>query len=77
VEALGEKNPIVLRINRIAEAVMREEKVEVIDAYTPLAVRLDLAAGDEYHWSSPAYKIMSDAIVARTFETLHLAAQAK
>jgi hypothetical protein len=77
VEALGEKNPIVLRINRIAEAIMKDEKVEVIDAYTPLAARLDLAAGDEYHWSSPAYKMVSDAIVAKTFETLHLPVNGK
>jgi hypothetical protein len=72
VEALGEKNPVVLRINRIAETVMKEEGVEVIDAYTPLAARLDLAAGDEYHWSSPAYKILSDAIVQKTEQTLGL-----
>jgi hypothetical protein len=72
VEALGEKNPVVLRINRIAETVMKEEGVEVIDAYTPLAARLDLAAGDEYHWSSPAYKIISDAIVQKTEQVLGL-----
>jgi lysophospholipase L1-like esterase len=70
VTALGDKNPIVLRINRLAEQVMKEEGVEVIDVYTPLAARLDLAAGDEYHWSSPAYKIIADAIVAKTNEAL-------
>jgi lysophospholipase L1-like esterase len=72
VEALGEKNPVVLRINRIAEQVMKEEGVAVIDMYTPFAERLDLAAGDEYHWSSPAYKMISDAIVAKTAEVLQL-----
>ncbi len=75
VDTLGEKNPIVLRINRIAEQVMKEEKIEVIDAYTPLAARLDLAAGDEYHWSSPAYKIMSDAICGKTRSVLNLASE--
>lgn len=70
VVALGDKNPIVLRINRIAEEVMKEENIEIIDMYTPLAARLDLAAGDEYHWSRPAYKIMADAIAAKTFEVL-------
>jgi lysophospholipase L1-like esterase len=72
VTALGDKNPIVLRINRLAEQVMKEEGIEVIDMYTPLAARLDLAAGDEYHWSGPAYKIISDAIVAKTNEALKL-----
>lgn len=72
VDALGDKNPIVLRINRIAEQVMKEENIEIIDMYTPLAARLDLAVGDEYHWSAPAYKIISDAIAAKTFEVLKL-----
>jgi hypothetical protein len=45
--------------------------------YTPLAGRLDLAAGDEYHWSSPAYKMISDAVVAKTFQTLGLKQESK
>ena len=72
VDTLGDKNPVVLRINRIAEGVMKEEGVEVIDMYTPFAARLELAAGDEYHWSSPAYKMISDAIVERTYDVLKL-----
>ena len=72
VDALGDKNPVVLRINRIAEGVMKEEGVEVIDMYTPLAAKLELAAGDEYHWSSSAYKMISDAIVERTYDVLKL-----
>jgi lysophospholipase L1-like esterase len=63
---------VVLRINRIAEQVMKEEGVEVIDMYTPFAARLDLAAGDEYHWSAPAYKMISEAIVSKTHELLRL-----
>lgn len=70
VVALGDKNDVVLRINRIAAEVMQEENVEVIDMYTPLAARLDLAAGDEYHWSGPAYKIIADAVAAKTCEVL-------
>jgi hypothetical protein len=72
VDALGDKNPVVLRINRIAEQVMKAEGVEVIDMYTPLAARLDLAAGDEYHWSSPAYKMISDAILKKAGEALKI-----
>jgi hypothetical protein len=69
---LGDKNPVVLRINRIAQDVMKEEGVEVIDMYTPFAAKLELAAGDEYHWSSPAYKMIADAIVAKVNEALAL-----
>ena len=72
VDTLGDKNPVVLRINRIAEGVMKEEGVEVIDMYTPFAAKLELAAGDEYHWSSPAYKMISDVIVDRTHTALNL-----
>jgi hypothetical protein len=49
---------------------MKEENIECLDMYTPLAARLDLAAGDEYHWSGPAYKIIADAITTKTFEVL-------
>jgi hypothetical protein len=62
----------VLRINRIAEQVMNEEGVGIIDMYTPFAAKLELAAGDEYHWSRTAYKMISAAIVARTNEVLKL-----
>jgi hypothetical protein len=51
---------------------MKEEGVEVIDMYTPFAAKLELAAGDEYHWSSPAYKMIADAIVAKVNEALAL-----
>jgi lysophospholipase L1-like esterase len=74
VDALGDKNAVVLRINRIAEQVMKEEGVEVMDMYTPLAAKLELAAGDEYHWQSPAYKIISDAILSKLEASLKLQA---
>jgi hypothetical protein len=51
---------------------MKAEAVEVIDMYTPFAARLDLAAGDEYHWSSPAYKMISDAILEKAGEVLRM-----
>jgi len=63
VDAMGELNPIVLRINRLTAAAMAEEKVPVIDAYTLLAGRLDLACGDGYHWSGAAYDLMVEKII--------------
>ncbi len=70
VAALGDKNDVVLRINRIAAEVMREEGVEVIDVYTPLAARLDLSAGDEYHWHGPALELIAKAVADRTLEVV-------
>jgi hypothetical protein len=49
---------------------MREEGVEVIDVYTPLAARLDLSAGDEYHWHGPALELIAKAVADRTLEVV-------
>ncbi len=72
VDSLGDRNLGVLRINRIAEQVMNEEGVGIIDMYTPFAAKLELAAGDECHWPGTANKMISGAIVARTNEVLNL-----
>ncbi len=61
---------MVLGINRIAAEVMREEGVEVIDVYTPLAARLDLSAGDEYHWHGPAVELIAKAVADRALEVV-------
>ena len=62
VEAFGELNGMVQRINRLSAEVMREEGVPVLDAYSFLAERLDLAAGDAYHWSGEGYALLSEFI---------------
>jgi lysophospholipase L1-like esterase len=62
VEAFGELNGMVQRINRLSAEVMREEGVPVIDAYSLLAARLDLAAGDAYHWTGEGYTLLSEFI---------------
>lgn len=65
VTALGDKNPVVIRLNTLTGQVMKEEKIEVIDAYAHLASRLELASGDGYHWQAPAYELLSKEIMAR------------
>jgi lysophospholipase L1-like esterase len=65
VEGTGTLNPIVQRINRLAAEVMAEEKVPVIDAYSLLINRLDLASGDCYHWRGDAYQMMAEEIFKR------------
>jgi hypothetical protein len=68
VESTGERNPIVQRINRLAAEVMAEEKIPVIDAYTLLVNRLDLASGDGYHWRGDAYQMMAEEIFKTLFK---------
>ena len=62
VDALGELDGMVQRINRLSAEAMREENVPVIDAYSLLASRLDLAAGDAYHWTAEGYDRLSELI---------------
>ena len=44
---------------------MKEEGIPIIDVYSILSKRLELAAGDGYHWQGPAYQIISHEIAAR------------
>ncbi|MDB6005619.1 MAG: hypothetical protein JWR15_2606 [Prosthecobacter sp.] len=65
VTAFGDKNDVVLRLNTLSAQIMKQENVEIIDAYALLAAHLDLAAGDNYHWQAPAYQMLSQAIVTQ------------
>ncbi len=62
VTGLGELDPVVVRINTLSEKVAREEGVESVDLYALLKDRLDLAAGDSYHWSGEAYQLIAEAL---------------
>lgn len=70
VNSLGDKNDVVVRLNTISEQVMNEEQIEIIDIYSVLAKRLELAAGDGYHWQSAAYEIISQEIAKRVLPEL-------
>jgi hypothetical protein len=62
VTGMGDLNPIVLRINALAATVMKEEGVECVDLYALLKDRLDLAGGDQYHWTGDAYRLIAEAL---------------
>jgi len=53
---------MVIRLNDITRKVMQDEGIEIIDVYSILAGKLELAAGDQYHWKGPAYEIISNEI---------------
>lgn len=73
VTSLGDKNDVVIRLNTLSGRVMKEEGIEVIDAYTLLASRLDLAAGDKYHWQGAAYQLLTNEIAGRVKAALKAA----
>ncbi|MCY2992370.1 MAG: SGNH/GDSL hydrolase family protein [Planctomycetota bacterium] len=62
VTSMGELNPIVIRINTLADKVMKEEGVDSVDLYALLKDRLELAAGDQYHWSGEAYQRIAEEL---------------
>ncbi len=70
VNALGDKNDIVQRLNRISIQVMKAENIPVIDVYTPLTKHLDWARGDGYHWNAPAYKFIAKEIEKNILKSL-------
>lgn len=57
-------NPIIIEHNRLAAKVMAELKVPVNDFYGLLADKLKLARGDMFHWTPPAYQLLSEMCVA-------------
>lgn len=62
VTGMGDLNPIVIRINTLAEKVIKDEGVESVDLYSLLKDKLNLAAGDQYHWSGEAYQLIAEAL---------------
>ena len=65
VTSFGDLNPIVIRINTLAEKIMKEEGVDSVDLYALLKDRLNLAAGDQYHWTGDAYQLIAGALQAK------------
>jgi hypothetical protein len=56
-------NSIVVRRNKMANAVMKEAGVTIDDLYGLMSDRLDLVRGDQWHWQEEAYAIMARQIV--------------
>ncbi len=53
-------NPVIIEHNRMAAKVMAEMNVPVNDFYGLLVNKRELARGDRFHWTAPAYKILAD-----------------
>lgn len=73
VTSFGDKNDVVLRLNTLSAQVMKQEGIEVIDAYALLAAHLDLASGDGYHWQAQAYQLLTQQITSRVLPVLEKA----
>ena len=58
-----EINPIIIEHNRMAANVMKEMKVPVNDFYSLLNDKRNLAKGDSFHWTRPAYQLLARTVV--------------
>ena len=67
-----EFNPLMVERNQIAGNVMAENQVPVADYYGILATKLELAAGDRFHWTKPAYELLAQEAAIRIAEALNL-----
>ena len=64
----GRKNDVVRRLNRIAGEVMREKKVEVLDAYALMSANLQYLYGDDdCHYRDEGYRLIA-RMIADCFE---------
>jgi lysophospholipase L1-like esterase len=57
-----EINPIIIEHNRMAASVMAEMQVPTNDFYALLVDKLELARGDQFHWTAPAYELLAKAV---------------
>jgi hypothetical protein len=62
-EINAEINPNIVEQNRMAAKVMIEMGVTVVDFYGLLIDKRELARGDMFHWTSPAYNLIAQAAV--------------
>jgi hypothetical protein len=57
-----EINGIILRHNAMAAGVMADYKIPIDDLYSLMTNRLDLAAGDQFHWTAEGARFQGVAV---------------
>ncbi len=65
-----EFTPLIVERNQIVTKIMQENQIPVADFYGILVAKLDLAAGDRFHWTKPAYELLARDAATRIAETL-------
>jgi lysophospholipase L1-like esterase len=63
-------NKTVVDRNQLAEKVMASEKIPVNDLYALVSGKMQFAAGDPFHWTGPANKLMATQVVKCVGEQL-------
>jgi len=63
-------NPIIIEHNRMAANVMAEMNVPINDFYALLVDKRNLARGDRFHWTRPAYELLAKTVVKSVLREL-------
>ena len=69
----GQINPIIIEHNRLAAKVMAEMNAPVNDFYALLVNKRELARGDRFHWTAPAYDLLAKTVVESVLRELEKA----
>ena len=77
IELDAEFNPLIVQRNAICAKIMQEHRVPVADYYGILVGKLNLAAGDRFHWSKPAYELLAQEAARQITAALKLDAPSK
>ena len=67
-----EVNPVIVRHNMMADEVMREAGIPVSNFYALLAGRRNLAKGDRFHWTGPAYSLLGKTATSSILSALKM-----
>jgi lysophospholipase L1-like esterase len=55
-------NPTIVTRNAIASRIMAENKIDIVDLYGVLKDKLELGAGDQFHWTKAGADLHAQAI---------------
>jgi hypothetical protein len=67
-----EFNPLIVERNQSAAKIMAENKIPVVDYYAILSPKLELAAGDGFHWTKPVYDLLAECAAKHVAEALDI-----
>src|SRR5271156_1216929 len=65
-----EINSVIVEHNRLAARVMAEMHVPTNDFYALLINKLELARGDQFHWTAPAYEMLAKVVAESVLREL-------
>ena len=70
-----EFNSLIVERNQIGTKIMAENHIPVADYYGILATKLELAAGDRFHWTKPAYELLARCAAEHVMQALPAAVE--